>query len=593
MTPRSRRNPTDAQPPDDDREAPPPPGGDADANQAVPRRERPYLIAQRDTQFFGASIGGAAFRTAEPVDFDALVADLQADPTVQVEREIAPAGLAALAVAPTPLQRVVVAHMPDAKAQELAANPGLLVEEDAPLRLAPATDVINDGLSDVLLDPLSLIPFGSTTTWVMRIQDRNGDAVVGATVTLSGSGIPVQGRTDNDGKVSLTLTNETDQTLKALQVMPQSNYWSRVIANPVLSSDGRVNEILLQPLSSTFQGFPETQMVGWGEQAMRLVQLDSRFTGAGARVAVIDSGAANSHPDLTHITRGKDCTVAPPTDNGWEDDIQAHGSHCSGVVAATNDKAGIRGFAPAADVRAVRVLPGGRFSSLLDALDYCIEQQMDVVNMSLGTQETSEAIQLKLRQAKNAGVACIVAAGNTGGRVLFPGTSPDVLTVAAVGKISEFPADSTHALRIPTNGPIDKGFFSATFSCHGPEVDLCGPGVAVISSVPPDGFAAWDGTSMAAPHIAGLAALIVAHHPDFSQNFQQRNSARVDRLFQILKESATPLNLGDPGRTGAGLPDAITALTGQRSGTSPSDDLMNNLLTQLRNELIAAGLLQP
>jgi subtilisin family serine protease len=576
MTPKGRRPSSGAPTPDDDR----------DANRAAPRQERPYLIARREASLAGASLGN------EPVDFEALVAQLKSDPSVQFEREITPTGLAALAVTPTPLQRVVVAQLPDAKAKELAEHPDLLVEEDAPLHLAPAPEVV----SDALLNPLSLLPFGATTTWTMRIQDRNGDPIGGANVVLSGRGIPGQGRTDNDGRVSITLANETDESLTSLQVMPQSNYWSLRIADPVLSSNGQVNEIVLNPLSTSFQGFPDTQMLGWGEQAMRLSQLDPRFTGAGAKVAVIDSGAANTHPDLTHITRGKDCTVAPPTDAGWENDGQAHGSHCSGVVAGSNDKAGIRGFAPAADVRACRVLPGGRFSSLLDALDYCIEQQMDVVNMSLGTETKSEAIQLKLRQAKEAGVACIVAAGNTGGSVLFPGTSPDVLTVAAVGKLAEFPPDSTHALRVPTNGPIDKGFFSATFSCHGPEVDLCGPGVAIISSVPPDGFAAWDGTSMAAPHIAGLAALLVAHHPDFAQDFQERNSARVDRLFQILKESSTPLNLGDPGRTGVGMPDAVSALTARSRGSAPaatsSVDAMTSLLEQLRGELVAAGILQ-
>jgi hypothetical protein len=101
---------------------------------------------------------------------------------------------------------------------------------------------------------------------------------------------------------------------------------------------------------------------------------------------------------------------------------------------------------------------------------------------------------------------------------------------------------------------------------------------------------------MAAPHIAGLAALIVAHHPDFTRNFQERNSARVDRLFQILKESATPLNLGDPGRTGAGMPDAVSALTprpgGSASAATSSVDVMESFLKQLHDELVAAGLLQ-
>jgi subtilisin family serine protease len=253
---------------------------------------------------------------------------------------------------------------------------------------------------------------------------------------------------------------------------------------------------------------------------------------------------------------------------------------------------GIRGFAPAADVRELRIFPGGRFSTVLDALDYCINEQIDVVNMSLGSGGTSQTILQKLAQARQSGVACIVAAGNSGDAVQFPGVSPDVLTVAAIGKLAEFPTDSFHARQVPADGLNDKGFFSATFSCHGPEVDVCAPGVAVVSSVPPDDFAAWDGTSMATPHVTGLAALTLAHHPDFASGFAKGTAARVDRLFQIIKASATPLNLGDPGRSGAGVPDAVRAVTGQPAPTTAtSSAAITALLEQLREEFVAARLL--
>jgi hypothetical protein len=93
---------------------------------------------------------------------------------------------------------------------------------------------------------------------------------------------------------------------------------------------------------------------------------------------------------------------------------------------------------------------------------------------------------------------------------------------------------------------------------------------------------------------------VLAHHPDFSNGFRTRNAARVDRLFQILKGSATPLNLGDPGRTGAGVPDAVRAVSGQAPETTPPPspdgtgqraDFIADLLEQLRQDFVTAGLL--
>src|SRR5262245_55856125 len=138
------------------------------------------------------------------------------------------------------------------------------------------------------------------------------------------------------------------------------------------------------------------------------------------------------------------------------------------------------------------------------------------------------------------------------------------------------------------------GFFAARFSNFGPEVGVCAPGVAILSSVPPNNYAAWDGTSMAAPHVTGLAALVLAHHPDFQGPFKARNAQRVERLFQILKQSAQPLNLGDPNRTGVGMPNALSALNVQQqaavaAAAMPSDELLRRILELLQRGAGAYG----
>jgi subtilisin family serine protease len=309
---------------------------------------------------------------------------------------------------------------------------------------------------------------------------------------------------------------------------------------------------------------------------------------------VIDSGIATSHRDLQQVKGGYDTLTQ--SDATWAQDTLAHGTHTAGVIAGNLDNAiGIRGIAPDAEIYAYKILPDGRFSNLIDALNLCIEQQIDVVNLSLGSEQRSELVEQKIQEAKRLGVACIVAAGNSGGPVQYPATSPHVLAVAAVGKQGEFPPESYHGTQVLVgNGRVvsSDGFFSARFTCFGPEVDVCAPGVAILSSVPPDNFAVWDGTSMAAPHVTGLAALVLAHHADFQGAYKARNAPRVERLFQILKQSAQPLNLGDPYRVGAGLPDALQALSlaPPAAGMPTSiDELVRQLLETLRRGTMPVG----
>jgi subtilisin family serine protease len=259
------------------------------------------------------------------------------------------------------------------------------------------------------------------------------------------------------------------------------------------------------------------------------------------------------------------------------------------VISGSANGQGIRGFAPDAHVIACKIFPGGAFSSLISALDFCMDQAVDVINLSLGSSERSEIVEQRLLRAKQMGIACIVAAGNSGGPVQYPATSPNVLAVAAIGKQGEFPQDSYHTQTLSDGAQGD--FFSAKFSCFGPEIAVCGPGVAVLSSVPPNNYAAWDGTSMAAPHITGLAALILAHHEDFKNRFRERNAARVDRLFEILRQSARPVGVNDRTRVGAGMPDAVRALGLEAAATTA--DASNDLLKRLLAALQQGGMVQP
>lgn len=511
-----------------------------------------FLIAKKGDKRPG-SVEAAAF------NFNLLAASFDQDPDVEVVRRLSPPGAVSALFNEPGGGEIMVARMPEAKAQALKDHPvaQLIVEKDA--YLIPET--LTPGL--VFRDPGVLMPATTEFTVTISILDKNQTPIQGATVYIFGSVFPAQAISDANGIAQVRLFGETPTSLRALYVKPKSDYWSLYITNPVLDP-GQINVVELgslgqfQPLSR----FPEQEIIGWGQKAMKLDQLQPDLRGKGVKVAVIDSGAATTHSDLQQQVKSGFDTIGQ-NDITWNKDEIAHGSHCTGIIAGAENGRGVRGFAPEAEVFAVKIFPGGQFSSLIEALDHCIEKQVDVINLSLGSDQRSELLEQRIVKAKQLGIACIVAAGNSGGPVQFPGSSPNVLVVSAIGKEGEFPVNSYHATtRLAENGAsvTSEGYFSAKFTCFGDEIDVCGPGVAIISSVPDNNYVAMDGTSMAAPHVTGLAALILAHHPDFQRAYRAKNEKRVERLFQILKDSCGRIDVGDPKRTGAGLPDALRAL---------------------------------
>lgn len=546
--------------------------------EVVRSRPRPYLVAPRSQASLMAM--GVAL---QPFSSEELYRRFEQDPRVKVRRRLRSPARTGLLNADGGTAEVLVVDMDYEYAYTLSRQlPQVIIERDRLLTYATVT------LPETQPITPPALPLGVESTFTFVVQDADGKALPDVSVFVTGTAWPAQAVTDESGRATVTLIGETPESIRSLLVKPPFDYWSLYLERPALSTD-RDNVVRLKKLSDTFPDFPDRQVRGWGQLAMHLDRLPPTFRGAGAKVAIIDSGAAVEHTDLRdRISRGR--SLVDEDEQAWTVDTVRHGSHCAGIITGADNDRGIVGFAVEAEVHAIKIFPGGRFSDLLEALDYCIDHEIDVVNLSLGSRHSSELLAAKIAEAREMGVACIVAAGNDGGPVNFPGNLPYVLTVAAIGKVGTFPDDSGHAAEI--HGPqTGDGYFSAAFTSYGPEVDVCAPGVAVLSSVPPDNYAVWDGTSMAAPHVAGLAALLIAHHGDFRGEFRERNARRVDRLFQIIKSSCVPLDLGDPHRTGAGLPDALRALGPAFAGISPVSGDAQQLLDRLTNELIQAGLL--
>jgi subtilisin len=542
------------------RAAPPAQGGPAgqggDGQQqargerrTVSPRKGQYLVTARRTP-------GMQMMGLQPLSSSLIEQSLRAMPEVEVVDTVGPKSImGALADGFADAPTVLVAKMTEQKAVMLhqQGQGRLIVERDQSLAMLEPSFQLPPLVAGVA--PTA----GPVLTAAFTVLGNENKPVPEAEVYLFGSFLPATGVTDAQGQVTLTLYGETEQTVKALYVKPKADYWSFYQQQPDITS-GQANVVGLRPLSEapSLNGFPEQQVYTWGQKAMRLDQLPGDYRGQGVKVAVVDSGVANKHDDLGNVRFGFDILNKKNNPDTWNDDTVAHGSHCAGVIAGADNAKGVRGFAPDAEIHACKLFPGGQVSQLIDALEYCIEKQIDVVNLSLGGADPSEALEQQLQRARRAGIACIVAAGNSGGPVQYPASSPQVLAVSAIGKLNEFPIDSYHTQTV-TQFIDANGFYAAKFSCFGPEVAVCGPGVAITSSVPPNNYAVWDGTSMAAPHITGLAALIFAHHPDFRTVYRERNADRVDRLFQIIRMSARRVNVGDASRTGFGLPDVLVA----------------------------------
>jgi subtilisin len=441
---------------------------------------------------------------------------------------------------------IAVVRMSDNAAAALrrSAAGTLIVELDGRLRAASFA-----GAPSFFPAAAMMTASGPDLKVTIRIVNDAGAPVEQAAVRLIGEQTSIQGLTDSDGRLDLTLQGELPETIAGLLVNARSGFWGLWQQRPYLETDA-VNTFTLKPLS-----LPEA--LDWGGAAMRFDRIPDQCRGAGIKIALIDSGVASSHKQLAAIDHGID--IKSGEAQSWSKDILGHGTACAGLINAASQTAhGIRGYAPDSELHVCKLPPDAHCSDLIAALDYCLQNAIDVACLGFGCERGSVLVEQRIVEAKQHGVSLIAAAGNSAGAVLFPACSPNVMAIGAVGQMGSYPDDSPQAAQATGATAVAAGFFVPPFSCRGPELDLCAPGVAIAACQSPDGYAVCDSTSLAAAHVAALAALILADHRDFKASFAARDVQRVERLFQILKDTAQPI--GHSSQTGAGLPDAARAL---------------------------------
>jgi subtilisin len=512
---------------------------------------------RRERFLIGPRLGPAGQPFAYPQhSMDEVAEYLSQQDDVEIVRRLKLGGTLPFSAHGRSANEVLVAKIEEGKAQRLraAAPASLVIERDGLL-----TRAHTQSLTACAAPIGALLPLRPTASEVtIRVVGERDQPIAGATVVIDvgglPAGLPAQALTDESGTARLTFFGSSIDSIQTVFIRPAADYWDRLISAPRLGSG--VNTIRVRSLGEFHPNFPAQRLSGWGHRLMRIDPTTGRFSGSGVRIGIIDSGCDTSHALLRHVTQGQDFT-AGATETSWTQDPLAHGTHCAGIINAANTEQGIAGCAPDAELHVFKVIPEGRVSDLLAALDECIVRELDVVHIGVVCEEFSELVSQKLYEARHKGIACIAAAGNTGAAPAFPATLPGVMAVGAVGRLKEFPADSSHTLSVLPHLIGTDEVFAASFSAAGPQVAVSAPGVAVISTMPGGGYAAADGTSVAAAYVTGLAALVLAHHPLLQQGLlRARNAQRVQALIELIRASAVP-HFADPLRGGAGVPDLL------------------------------------
>ncbi|WP_199443910.1 S8 family peptidase [Umezawaea beigongshangensis] len=276
---------------------------------------------------------------------------------------------------------------------------------------------------------------------------------------------------------------------------------------------------------------------------------EAGHTGEGVRVAVLDTGVDETHPDLV----GQEVAAENFTGTGTGADGHGHGTHVASTVAGTGAHNGgkYRGVASGADLIDGKVLTdggSGQESWIIAGMEWAVAQGADVVNMSLGGGDSPgvDPMEAAVNRLSESGVLFVVAAGNSGApeTIGSPGSADAALTVGAVDRDDSLAPFSS---RGPRTGD---GAVKPDITAPGVEIAAARSSTGVIGTPVEDGYVALSGTSMATPHVAGAAAILAQQHPDWPGS----------RIKAALMASAKPNPDLNVHQQGAGRVDVAAAV---------------------------------
>lgn len=259
----------------------------------------------------------------------------------------------------------------------------------------------------------------------------------------------------------------------------------------------------------------------WSVIRMDLNDLWKLTLGQNVNVAILDTGINYNHPDLKDNYAGGENFWKPGTppldDNG-------HGTHIAGTVAAVHNGFGVIGVAPKAKLYAVKVVGKkgtGNISAIVAGVNWAMKNNINIINLSLGSEKGFEAVNKAVQAAAAKNITVVCAAGNESAPVIYPAKLPETIAVSS----------------------LDSGDTFSYFSNFGPEIDFIAPGSIIYSTAKNGKYEFLDGTSMASPHIAGMAALA------YSLGYRT-----PEQIRSALKASSVKIRGISAKQQGAGLP---------------------------------------
>lgn len=330
--------------------------------------------------------------------------------------------------------------------------------------------------------------------------------------------------------------------------------------------------------------------IQWGPQKINAPQAwqEDQATGDRVKVAVLDTGVDLTHPDLTCPGKLEVVAGSDVVDNDSNpDDEFGHGTHVAGIIGAcTNNAVGIAGVAPDAAIMPIRVLDdsgSGTDAQLIAGLDKAVEFGAHVINMSLGYPPGKDivndvsAIDAAIARARAAGIVIVAAAGNDSSPLCdYPALADDIICVGATDPRDLKSWYSTFPNKIDNDNDIGPGVVApggaGTVFCDLDSEEILSLYAVDIDKAEGDcdgrlGYTDLAGTSMAAPHVAGIAALV------YDRLGADRSPTNATKVITALESTA--VDLGSPGYDpvyGSGRVDALAAVRSVSASEGPDPD---------------------